>query len=137
MKGRILIIDDEPQLLQELTASLGARGYETEVVSRARDALESVARRPPDLVLVDPDLPDSRGVDIIGKLRSQCQAPVLVLSGSATSADKVAALEAGAGDYISKPYDMDELLARIRAASRRAAKASGGDRPGPSRAPQH
>jgi two-component system KDP operon response regulator KdpE len=124
MKGRILIIDDGPQVSRELMVSLSARGYETEVASCARDALESIARRPPDVVLVDPDLPDLSGVEVIRRLRGQCRAPVVVLSGSATSTDKIEALDAGADDYVAKPFDLNELLARIRAASRRVAKVS-------------
>jgi two-component system, OmpR family, KDP operon response regulator KdpE len=124
VKGLILVIGTEPHITQQLATDLSARGYDTEVALCARQGLESAARRSPDLVLVDPDLPDSKGADIVRRLRSQCQAPIVVLSGSARSKDQIDALDAGADDYLSKPFVLDELLARVRAAARRASKAS-------------
>jgi two-component system, OmpR family, KDP operon response regulator KdpE len=120
MMGRILLIDDEPQILRDLIVSLSAHGYEVEVALCARDGLERVARHAPDLVLVDPDLPDLEGAEVIAGLRRLCRAPVIALSAGTARLDGTAALDAGADDYVSKPFDLDELLARIRAASRRA-----------------
>ena len=124
MEGLILVIGAEPQITQELAVHLGARGYETEVAASALEGLELAAGRPPDLVLVDPDLPDGNGAEVVRRLRGSCQAPIMVLSGSAASKDQIDALDAGADDFVSKPFDLDELLARIRAAARRAARVS-------------
>jgi two-component system, OmpR family, KDP operon response regulator KdpE len=124
MRGRILLIDDEPQILRDLIVSLNARGYETEIASCAQDGLKAAASRSPDLVLIDPDLHDMEGVEVVRSLRRLCRAPIIALSAGTASIDGITALDAGADDYVPKPFDMDELLARIRAASRRAAKAS-------------
>ncbi len=118
---RILIIEDEPALARALAITLGARGYETDVAVTGAAGLDLVAASHPDLILLDLGLPDLDGMAILHAVRGWSQIPVVVLSARQTSHDKVAALDAGADDYVSKPFAMDELLARIRAATRRAA----------------
>ena len=120
---RILIIEDEPALARALAITLNARGYETEVAVTGAAGLDLVASSHPDLILLDLGLPDLDGMSILQAVRGWSQVPVVVLSARQTSHDKVAALDAGADDYVSKPFAMDELLARIRAATRRAAGA--------------
>jgi len=117
---RILIIEDEPALARALAITLNARGYETEVAVTGAAGLDLVASSHPDLILLDLGLPDLDGMAILAAVRGWSQIPVVVLSARQTSHDKVAALDAGADDYVSKPFAMDELLARIRAATRRA-----------------
>ncbi len=116
---RILIVDDEQQLLRALSINLRARKYDVETAPDGSTALAAASRRPPDLVILDLGLPDMQGVDVVTGLRGWSQTPIIVLSAHNTQADKVAALDAGADDYITKPFGMDELLARIRAALRR------------------
>ena len=116
---RILVVDDEPQILRALRINLRARDYDVHVAATGTEALEVAGRYPPDLVILDLGLPDLDGVEVIGGLRGWTKAPIIVLSGRADSADKVEALDAGADDYITKPFGMEELLARIRAAVRR------------------
>ena len=118
---RILIIEDEPALARALAITLNARGYETQVAVTGAAGLDLVASSHPDLILLDLGLPDLDGMAILAAVRGWSQVPVVVLSARQTSHDKVAALDAGADDYVSKPFAMDELLARIRAATRRAA----------------
>lgn len=120
---RILIIEDEPALARALAITLHARGYETEVAVTGTAGLDLAASSHPDLILLDLGLPDLDGMEILHAVRGWSQVPVVVLSARQTSHDKVAALDAGADDYVSKPFAMDELLARIRAATRRAAGA--------------
>ncbi len=120
---RILIIEDEPALARALAITLNARGYETEVAVTGVAGLDLVASSHPDLILLDLGLPDLDGMAILAAVRGWSQIPIVVLSARQTSHDKVAALDAGADDYVSKPFAMDELLARIRAATRRAAGA--------------
>ncbi len=120
---RILIIEDEPALARALAITLNARGYETDVAVTGAAGLDLVASCHPDLILLDLGLPDLDGMTILAAVRGWSQVPVVVLSARQTSYDKVAALDAGADDYVSKPFAMDELLARIRAATRRAAGA--------------
>src|SRR6201993_4986732 len=117
---RVLVVDDEPQILRALRINLRARKYEVATAPTGTAALEEAARNPPDLVILDLGLPDMDGVDVIGGLRGWTAVPIIVLSGRADSADKVEALDAGADDYVTKPFGMDELLARMRAVSRRA-----------------
>jgi two-component system, OmpR family, KDP operon response regulator KdpE len=117
--GRVLIVEDEPALLRALQINLRARGYEVTTSSAGKDALVEAARRPPDAVLLDLGLPDLDGTEVIRELRTWSAAPVIVLSGRAGSGDKIGALDAGADDYVSKPFSMEELLARLRAALRR------------------
>jgi two-component system KDP operon response regulator KdpE len=116
---RVLVVDDEPQILRALRINLRARQYEVSVAATGAQALEQAAAHPPDLVILDLGLPDMDGVDVIGGLRGWTAVPIIVLSGRADSTDKVEALDAGADDYVTKPFGMDELLARARAAVRR------------------
>jgi two-component system KDP operon response regulator KdpE len=116
---RVLVVDDEPQILRALRINLRARKYEVATAATGTGALEEAARNPPDLVILDLGLPDMEGLDVIGGLRGWTAVPIIVLSGRADSTDKVEALDAGADDYVTKPFGMDELLARMRAAVRR------------------
>ena len=121
--SRVLIVDDEPQILRALRINLRARQYEVHTAATAADALAVAAAHPPDLVILDLGLPDMDGTEVIGGLRGWTSAPIIVLSGRADSADKVAALDAGADDYVTKPFGVEELLARMRAAARRTGTA--------------
>jgi two-component system KDP operon response regulator KdpE len=118
---RVLVIDDEPQIVRALRINLKARGYDVAVAGDGRDALAVAARTHPDLVILDLGLPDMEGVEVLAGLRGWTAVPVIVLSGRTDSLDKVEALDAGADDYVTKPFGMDELLARMRAVSRRSA----------------
>jgi two-component system KDP operon response regulator KdpE len=115
----VLVVDDEPQILRALRINLRVRQYEVHTAASASEALSVAAKFPPDLVLLDLGLPDMDGINVIEGLRGWTKAPIIVLSGRADSADKVAALDAGADDYVTKPFGVDELLARMRAAVRR------------------
>jgi two-component system KDP operon response regulator KdpE len=117
---RILVVDDEPQILRALRINLNARRYEVDTAADGATALKSAAHHPPDLVVLDLGLPDMEGVDVIRGLRGWTDVPIIVLSGRVDSRDKVDALDAGADDYVTKPFGLDELLARIRAVTRRA-----------------
>jgi two-component system KDP operon response regulator KdpE len=117
---RVLVVDDEPQILRALAINLRARRYEVFTADTGNGALAEAAAHPPDLVVLDLGLPDIDGVDVIHGLRGWTQAPIVVLSGRTDSADKADALDAGADDYVTKPFGVDELLARLRAVSRRA-----------------
>jgi len=117
--ARVLVVDDEPQILRAMRINLRARGYEVDTAATGKQALEMAARHPPDLVILDLGLPDVDGVEVIGGLRGWSTAPIIVLSGRAESTDKVEALDAGADDYVTKPFGVDELLARVRTAVRR------------------
>jgi two-component system, OmpR family, KDP operon response regulator KdpE len=117
---RILVVDDEPQIVRALRINLRARQYDVDVAADGAAALRAAASHQPDLVVLDLGLPDMDGVDVIHGLRGWTSAPIIVLSGRVGSADKVAALDAGADDYVTKPFGVDELLARIRAVTRRA-----------------
>ena len=121
--SRILVVDDEPQIVRALGIHLRARGYEVATASDGAEALQAAAARVPDLVILDLGLPDLDGVDVITGLRGWSSVPILVLSGRADSVDKVDAFDAGADDYVTKPFGMDELLARLRAMLRRNAPA--------------
>ena len=116
---RVLVVDDEPQILRALRINLRVRDYEVHVASTGTEALEMAGRYPPDLVILDLGLPDLDGVEVIQGLRGWTKAPIIVLSGRADSVDKVEALDAGADDYVTKPFGVEELLARMRAAVRR------------------
>ena len=116
---RVLVVDDEPQLLRALSVNLRARGYDVATAGDGTEALQAAASRPPDVVVLDLGLPDMDGVAVIEGLRGWSKVPILVLSGRSDSADKVDALDAGADDYVTKPFGMDELLARLRAMVRR------------------
>jgi two-component system KDP operon response regulator KdpE len=117
---RILVVDDEPQLLRALRINLAARRYEVAVAATGSEALDRAADWHPDLVVLDLGLPDIDGTKVIEGLRGWSKVPIIVLSGRAGSQDKVDALDAGADDYVTKPFGVDELLARIRAVTRRA-----------------
>ncbi|WP_028709433.1 response regulator [Propionicicella superfundia] len=117
---RLLIVEDEPALRRALSINLHARGYEVDTVSDGGSALRAAAANPPDLAIVDLGLPDMDGGDVIAGLRGWCTAPIIVLSARDAQASKVAALDAGADDYVTKPFGMDELVARVRASLRRA-----------------
>jgi two-component system KDP operon response regulator KdpE len=117
---RVLVVDDEPQILRALTINLRARRYEVHTAASGASALATAGHHPPDLVILDLGLPDVDGVEVIRGLRGWTPAPIIVLSGRTDSTDKVEALDAGADDYVTKPFGMDELLARMRAATRRA-----------------
>ena len=117
---RVLVVDDEPQILRALRTSLHGAGYDVETAETAEQALTSLAANPPDAVVLDLVLPDGSGTDVTRELRTWSSAPVIVLSVVGDEAEKVAALDAGADDYVTKPFSIDELLARLRAALRRA-----------------
>ncbi|WP_042370182.1 response regulator [Streptacidiphilus neutrinimicus] len=117
--SRILVVDDEPQMLKALQINLRARHYEVSTASDGRRALQEATHNPPDAVVLDLGLPGLDGMEVLRSLRTWTSAPVIVLSGRADSREKVAALDAGADDYVTKPFAMNELLARIRAALRR------------------
>ena len=116
---RVLVVDDEPQILRGLGTNLRARGYDVETAPDGEQALEVAARTHPDVVILDLGLPGIDGVDVIRGLRAWTATPIIVLSARDQEQDKVEALDAGADDYVSKPFGMDELLARLRAAERR------------------
>ncbi len=116
---RVLVVEDDPQLVRALVINLHARHYGVDAAPDGATALRLAAARQPDVVLLDLGLPDMDGVDIIKGVRGWSRVPILVLSARQASDEKVAALDAGADDYITKPFSMDELLARLRAAVRR------------------
>jgi len=120
---RVLVVDDEPQIVRALVINLKARAYQVDAAHDGASALELAAAHHPDVVVLDLGLPDMDGVEVIKGLRGWTRVPILVLSARHTSDEKVEALDAGADDYVTKPFGMDELLARLRAAVRRAAPA--------------
>lgn len=117
---RILIADDDPQMLRALRITLTARGYDVVTASDGKAALDAAISTHPDIVVIDLGMPGLTGIEVIEALRGWSQVPVLVVSGRSESWDKVEALDAGADDYVTKPFSADELLARIRALSRRS-----------------
>jgi two-component system KDP operon response regulator KdpE len=116
---RVLVVEDDPQLVRALVINMQARQYGVDAAPDGATALRLAAMRQPDVVMLDLGLPDMDGVDVIKALRGWTRVPILVLSARQASDEKVAALDAGADDYITKPFSMDELLARLRAAVRR------------------
>ena len=116
---RILVVDDEPQIRRALRAGLAAQGYDVALVATGEEALDEAALHPPALVVLDLSLPGISGLDVCERLREWSDVPILVLSARGQERDKVNALDRGADDYLTKPFGMDELLARIRAALRR------------------
>jgi two-component system KDP operon response regulator KdpE len=119
VSGRVLVVDDEPHILRALKASLRGAGYEVDTADTAEGALTAAALAPPDAVILDLVLPDGRGTDVARELRTWSTVPIIVLSVVGDETEKVAALDAGADDYVTKPFGVDELLARLRAAMRR------------------
>jgi two-component system KDP operon response regulator KdpE len=117
---RVLVVDDEPQILRALGTMLRGAGYEVATAATAADALAAAAAHPPEAVILDLVLPDGRGTDVARELRTWTDVPVILLSAVGDEQEKVAALDAGADDYVTKPFGVDELLARLRAALRRA-----------------
>jgi len=121
MSERILVVDDEPQILRFLKPSLTAAGYDAVTAETGADALKLAATRAPDLILLDLGLPDMDGKDVVAQLRGWSKVPILILSAREREAEKIAALDLGADDYINKPFGIGELMARIRTALRHAA----------------
>lgn len=121
---RVLVIDDEPQILRALRINLSVRGYEVHTAATGVEALTVAAEHKPDVVVLDLGLPDMSGIEVLEGLRGWLTAPVIVLSARTDSSDKVEALDAGADDYVTKPFGMDEFLARLRAAVRRGRRRS-------------
>ncbi|BAW05329.1 response regulator [Nocardia seriolae] len=118
---KVLVVDDEPQILRALRINLSVRGYAVTTASNGAAALRAAAEKHPDVIILDLGLPDMDGIEVLAGLRGWSTAPVIVLSARTDSSDKVEALDAGADDYVTKPFGMDELLARLRAAVRRSA----------------
>jgi two-component system, OmpR family, KDP operon response regulator KdpE len=114
----VLVVDDEPPILRTLAVNLRARGYEVLLAKSGHEALSAAARRHPDAIVLDLGLPDIDGIEVIHGLRGWTAVPIIVLSARTAEAEKVAALDAGANDYVSKPFGMDELMARLRVALR-------------------
>jgi two-component system KDP operon response regulator KdpE len=117
--ARILLVDDEISIQRAVAPLLRSRGYEVDVVGTGADALKSASERPPDLVVLDLGLPDVEGTEVCRRIREDSAVPIVVLSARGSEADKVAALDLGADDYVTKPFGPEELLARIRVALRR------------------
>jgi len=117
---RILVVDDEPQILRALGTTLRGAGYDVQTAATAETALAAAAAHPPEAVILDLVLPDGSGTDVTRELRTWTDAPVVVLSAVGDEREKVAALDAGADDYVTKPFSVDELLARLRAVMRRS-----------------
>jgi two-component system KDP operon response regulator KdpE len=117
---RVLVVDDEPQIRRALGVNLRTRGYDVDVAGTGEEALALAARHHPDVVVLDLGLPGIDGVEVIHGLRGWTEVPIIVLSVRESEQEKVAALDAGADDYVTKPFGMDELLARLRASLRRA-----------------
>jgi two-component system KDP operon response regulator KdpE len=118
---RVLVVDDEPQIRRTLATNLRARQYEVDLAATGEDALRLAAERHPDVVILDIGLPGIDGIEVVRGLRGWTQVPIIILSVREDEGDKVEALDAGADDYLSKPFGMNELLARLRAAVRRSA----------------
>ena len=126
---RVLIVDDEPQILRALRINLSVRGYEVTTAATGAAALRAAAETRPDVIVLDLGLPDIDGLEVLAGLRGWNATPVIVLSARSDSTEKVAALDAGADDYVTKPFAMDEFLARLRAAVRRGAASVDSDEP--------
>jgi len=122
-KPLILVVDDEPQILRVMRASLPVRGYQVITASSGEEALDQVGKQVPDLIILDLVMPGLTGLDVCRRVREFSPVPIIVLSAKGSEGEKVAALDLGADDYITKPFSMDELLARVRAVLRRLAAA--------------
>jgi two-component system KDP operon response regulator KdpE len=118
-KPVVLVVDDEPQILRVMRASLPIRGYEVLTASTAEEALDQMSKQVPDLVILDLAMPEMSGLEVCRRVREFSSVPIIVLSAKGSESDKVAALDLGADDYVTKPFGMDELLARVRAVLRR------------------
>jgi two-component system, OmpR family, KDP operon response regulator KdpE len=124
VSARILVVDDEPQFLRALVTNLRGAGYEVETAATAAEALAAAGLRPPDAIILDLLLPDGSGIEVCRELRTWSDAPIVLISAVGEEEEKIAALDAGADDYVTKPFAIGELLARLRAALRRAGGAS-------------
>jgi two-component system KDP operon response regulator KdpE len=127
-KPVILVVDDEPQILRVMRASLPIRGYEVITASSGEDALDQLSKQVPDLVILDLVMPETSGLEVCRRVREFSSVPIIVLSAKGSESDKVTALDLGADDYVTKPFGMDELLARVRAVLRRLSTAESNDR---------
>ena len=116
----MLVVDDEPQILRGLKVILDDAGYEVEVAENAKEAIDAASVRPPDAIVLDLVLPDRSGVEVCAEIRRWSKLPIIVLSAVGDEREKVRALDAGADDYVTKPFGPDELLARLRAVLRRS-----------------
>jgi len=125
---RVLVVDDEPQIVRGLKIILRSAGYTVEAAQNKAEAMAALASRPPDALVLDLVLPDGAGVDVCREVRSWSRLPIVVLSAVGAEREKVRALDAGADDYVTKPFGTDELLARLRAVLRRSAEAGGSPR---------
>jgi len=119
----ILVVDDEPQILRVMRASLPARGYEVRTASSGAEAIDEIRKQPPDLMILDLMMPGISGLEVCRQVRAFSNLPIIVLSAKGSESDKVAALDLGADDYVTKPFGMDELMARVRAVLRRLSDA--------------
>jgi two-component system KDP operon response regulator KdpE len=127
--ARVLVVDDEPAILRAVQMNLGRHEYRVETAATGQDALESYHRVRPDLVVLDLGLPDMDGLDVLRAIRERSSTPVVVLSAREAERDKVTALDLGADDYLTKPFGVNELLARVRVALRHAARPAAGTEP--------
>jgi len=118
-KPVVLVVDDEPQILRVMRASLPIRGYEVLTASSGKEALDQLSKQVPDLVILDLAMPEMSGLEVCRRVREFSTVPIIILSAKGSESDKVAALDLGADDYVTKPFGMDELLARVRAVLRR------------------
>ncbi len=125
----VLLIEDEPQMRRFLRAALGAANYELVEVATAREGLAQAAGRNPEVIMLDLGLPDGDGIDVTRRIREWSRTPIIIISARGQERDKVAALDAGADDYLTKPFGVDELLARMRVALRHAARVGAADEP--------
>jgi two-component system KDP operon response regulator KdpE len=125
----VLVVDDEPTILRAVQTNLGRHDFQVETAGNGHDALEALARMHPDLILLDLGLPDMDGLEVIRSIRKRASTPIVVLSEREAEADKVAALDLGADDYLTKPFGVNELLARVRVALRHAAGPASGTEP--------
>jgi len=125
-KPVVLVVDDEPQILRVMRASLPIRGYEVLTATSGEEALNELSKRVPDLVILDLAMPGMSGLEVCRRIREFSSVPVIVLSAKGSESDKVAALDLGADDYVTKPFGMDELLARARAVLRRLSAQNAG-----------